>query len=232
MDRAAAPEDLLEQMVTAFHILARHGLASGVAGHLTCRTPRADTFWAHRLGLGFEEVERGDLQELTFDLQHLGAVMPVNRTLYIHSRIYAARPDVCCILHGHWTNVVALSATRMGLRLCTQGSAIFHRAIAVHQEDDILVLTAGQGDRLAEGLGGLRGLILRNHGALLVDSSLPALVYAAITLEEAAAVQMKAAACGALVELTPDVAEEMASFLASERVIKTAWDYEARKVKR
>ncbi|MEJ0069011.1 MAG: class II aldolase/adducin family protein [Pseudomonadota bacterium] len=172
-------------------MLDRYGLSSKIAGHLTARHPTRNAFWTHRFDLGFAEVDDADLVLVDFDLGVDGNV-PINPTLHIHAQIYRARPDVRAIAHTHGENVVALSATGVEFAACSQMAAIFHDDVRTYQEEDLIVLTAEQGSRMAATLGPLSALILRHHGSLVAAASIEETVLRALVLEEGAAVQLKA----------------------------------------
>jgi len=164
---AALKRDLL----FAYHILDADGQSSGIAGHLTARLPGARTFWSHRWGLGFDEVTADDLIEADFELATISGEGRVNPTLNIHTQIYEARPDIGCIIHTHGKNALALGATGATLEPVTQTGAFFYDDIALLDEYEGVVLGKDEGDTIAAALGPRRGVLLKNHGALVVGSS-------------------------------------------------------------
>ncbi len=164
---------LKSDLLHAYHILDADGQASGIAGHLTARLPGADRFWSHRWGMGFDEVRADGLIEADFDLRTTRGEGVVNPTLHIHTRIYLARPDVTCIIHTHGKSAVALGCAGMTLEPITQSGAIFADDVALFDEFHGIVLGTNEGDAIAAALGRNRGLLLKNHGALVVGGTVP-----------------------------------------------------------
>lgn len=109
--RSEAIDRLKEDLVLGCHILERAGQGSGIAGHLTARLPGDQSFWSYQWHQAFEEVGYDDIIEADFELKTITGKGRVNPTLHIHTQIYAARPDVRCIVHTHGPNAVALGVT-------------------------------------------------------------------------------------------------------------------------
>ncbi|MBU8541290.1 class II aldolase/adducin family protein [Falsiroseomonas tokyonensis] len=228
MSEAALKQDLLH----AYHILDADGQASGIAGHLTARLPGADRFWSHRWGIGFDEVRAEGLIEADFDLRTIRGEGRVNPTLHIHTRIYRARPDVACIIHTHGKAGVALGCAGMTLETITQTGAIFHDDIALFDEFHGIVLDTNEGDAIAAALGGKRGLLLKNHGALVVGANVAEACIGMTVLEWAADVQLRAAAAGPLQHLDPAAAAQSKRFLLDPKNLGLRWDFLKRKIGR
>lgn len=226
-------ERLLKQdLLHAYHILDADGQASGIAGHLTARLPGADLFWSHQWGVGFDEVRADGLIEADFDLKTTRGQGRVNPTLHIHTRIYRARPDVTCIIHTHGKAGVALGCAGMTLETITQTGAVFHDDIALFDEFHGIVLDTNEGDAIAAALGPKRGLLLKNHGALVVGASVAEACIGMTVLEWAADVQLRAAAAGPLQKLDPAAAAQSKQFLLDAANLGLRWDFLKRKIAR
>ena len=224
--------ELKRDLLHAYHILDADGQASGIAGHLTARLPGADRFWSHRWGVGFDEVRADGLIEADFHLHTLRGEGRVNPTLHIHTRIYAARPDVTCIIHTHCKSGVALGCAGMVLEPITQTGAVFHDDIALFDEFHGIVLDTAEGDAIAAALGPRRGLLLKNHGALVVGGSVAEACIGMTVLEWAADVQLRAAAAGPLQRLAPEAAAQAKRFLLDADNLGLRWDFLKRKIAR
>jgi L-fuculose-phosphate aldolase len=223
---------LRNDLLHAYHILDADGQASGIAGHLTARLPGADRFWSHQWGVGFDEVRAEGLIEAHFDLRTLRGKGRVNPTLHIHTRIYRARPDVTCIIHTHGKAGVALGCAGMTLEPITQTGAVFHDDIALFDEFHGIVLDTHEGDAIAMALGPRRGLLLKNHGAIVVGASVAEACICMTVLEWAADVQLRAAAAGPLQKLAPDAAAQAKRFLLDPDNLGLRWDFLKRKIAR
>ncbi len=231
-DRAAAIDSLKQDMVYAYHILDRAGQGSGIAGHLTARLPGEETFWTHQWHQGFDEVEYGDLIEGDFELKTMSGKGRVNPTLHIHTRIYLARPDVTCIVHTHGINAVALGAIGKCLEPFWIYGSIFHEDVTLFDEFDGVVLDKAEGDRIADALGSNRGILLKNHGLLVVANSVRMGCISALTLERACEVQLKAMAAGELQLMPAAAARQAKGFLLSQDTTDGRWGHLTRRLLR
>jgi L-fuculose-phosphate aldolase len=229
---SAELQALKRDLLHAYHILDADGQSSGIAGHLTARLPGARTFWSHRWGLGFDEVTYDDLIEADFELATVTGEGRVNPTLNIHTQIYEVRPDVGCIVHTHGKNALALGAAGSTLEPVTQTGAVFYDDIAFLDEYEGVVFGKSEGDTIAEALGRRRGVLLKNHGALVVGANVRAATIAMLVLEFAAEVQLKAMAAGPLSRLPEAAALQAKTFLVSPEVIDQRFEHQVRRIRR
>ena len=229
--RSEALRTLLRELVTGYHVLDHDGQASGVAGHLSARTPGGQSFWSHRFGLTFGEIGATELLEADFELNILSGAPPINPTMHIHTRIYLARPDVNVIVHTHGRNVLALSAIGAELEMCTQPAALFFEDIAYLDEYEGAALGKGEGESIAAALGQKSAIILRNHGQLIVGSSVGEAVFRAVRLESVAGLQLAAMASGRLQRM-PEAATRQVQQFQNSGVTAMQWDALKREVLR
>ena len=231
VERTEELRALLRELVTGYHVLDQDGQASGVAGHLSARSPGAQKFWSHRFGLTFSEIGAEELLEADFELNVLSGTPPINPTMHIHTRIYLARPDVNVIVHTHGRNVLALSAIGAELEMCTQPAALFFEDIAYLDEYEGAALDKGEGETIAAALGGNSAIILRNHGQLVVGSSVGEAVFRAVRLEAVAGLQLAAMASGKLRRM-PEAAIRQVQNFQNSGVTQLQWDALRREVLR
>jgi L-fuculose-phosphate aldolase len=215
--------ELLRELVTGYHVLDHDGQSSGVAGHLSARLPGAQTFWSHRFGLTFGEIGAAELLEADFELKVLSGQPPINPTMHIHTRIYVARHDVNVIVHTHGRNVLALSAIGAELEMCTQPAALFYNDIAYLDEYEGAALGKGEGETIAAALGAKSAIILRNHGQLIVGSSVGEAVFRAVRLESVAGLQLAAMASGKL-KLMPQAGTRQVQKFQNSGVTAMQWE--------
>lgn len=216
-------DTLLHDLVHAFQILAMDGQGSGISGHLTARLPGARTFWSIPYGYGFEEATADDLIESDFDLRTVTGTLPCNPTLNIHTEIYEARPEVCCILHTHSEASLTLGIVGSNLEPVTQSGALFYEDIVLFDEFDGIVLDKKEGASIASQLGSNRAILLRNHGSVVVGASIAETTIAAIVLEFAARVQLGAMAVGTPKLLPAAEIRQTKAFLQRPDVVDLRW---------
>ena len=71
-----------QKLALTCRILFEHGHDSGLAGQITSRTEKGNTFITQRFGLGFDEITAANLLEVDQDLKPLngeGMANPANR---------------------------------------------------------------------------------------------------------------------------------------------------------
>lgn len=227
-DKAAS---LRQQLLFAFNIIDMLGQPSGMGSHLTARLPSAETFYFHVHNFGFGEVTPDLIHEADFELNVLsGENVDINPTLHIHTRIYAARPDVTSILHTHAKHVTALSALGENIEVITQGGSRLHNECVLFDEDDGVALGKGPGEAMARALGEKSCMVLKNHGLLTTASSIPAAVILAETMEKEAEMLLMAKAAGTISPPSAEGSERTKKFLFNDKAFGRGWTYLLRRL--
>jgi ribulose-5-phosphate 4-epimerase/fuculose-1-phosphate aldolase len=192
-------DTLIDEVVTANHILAHYDVVDAY-GHVSVRATDGGHFYMSR-HLAPALVTRADI--LTFDLDCnvlAGAASKLYSERWIHSAIYAARPDVAGIVHSHSHAVIPFSVTRKTLRPLFHVSSFLGQGGGVARFDtrpvvgdsDLLIRTPELGAALAAVLGDASVVLMRGHGSVAVGSSLREAVYRAIYTEVNAKLQLEA----------------------------------------
>jgi ribulose-5-phosphate 4-epimerase/fuculose-1-phosphate aldolase len=228
---APAPDPtLIDQLVTANHILFDQGIVDGF-GHISVRhDKRPDRFLLAR-NMAPGHVTAGDIVEFTLDGD---AVNAEGRRVYlerfIHGELYRKRPDVMAVVHSHSHSIVPLSVVK-GVRL----QAIFHMAGFVGQGAPVFEIRDVAGDstsllisdqRLGAALADLFAnsdiVLMRGHGSTVVGQSIPHVVYRAIYAEFNARYQIAAIGMGDVTYLTEG--ESAACVTTVEAQMQRPWD--------
>jgi L-fuculose-phosphate aldolase len=219
-------QSVREGVAWACRILALEGYADLTLGHVSARPAGADTIYIKRKGVALSEVEPDDVVDLddpAADL-HLETVL--------HTEIYARRPDVGAVVHGHPPYATALGATHAGLELLTHDAVLFADGVAFFEESPELITEREQGSAVAEALGSRRALILRNHGVVVADKDVRWAVLSAITLERAVQLQAIAATLGELRPIAGEDAQRMFADKYQERFLDEYWAAWIRRARR
>src|SRR5262245_153284 len=108
--------ETIEKLVQANHILAREGV-NDAFGHVSARHPERRDRFLISCSRAPEQVAHADIMEVTMDGTVVDAAgrKPYNER-FIHSAIFAARPDVQSIVHNHSYAVIPFAASRTPLR--------------------------------------------------------------------------------------------------------------------
>ena len=223
---ALTAQSMREQIAWACRILALEGYADLTLGHVSARPAGSETVFIKRKGVALDEVEPDDVVDLDdpkADL-HLETVL--------HTEVYAQRPDVGAVVHGHPPYATAFGATSARLELLTHDAVLFADGISFYEESAELITEREQGRAVAEALGTRRAVILRNHGVVVADKDVRWAVLSAITLERAIRLQAIASTLGELRPIPKEVAERMFADKYQERFLDEYWAAWIRRARR
>ena len=154
--------DLRRDVALANRILERTGL-SNAFGHASARVAGTETFLLPtRRSPGLAEA--ATLLVVDFDGNVVAGDGTPNSELWIHARLYAARPDVGGVVHAHPESCVCLTGIGEPHRVVhNQGGPFFGRV--AHYDDVGLIRTRALGDRVARTLAsGAIATMMRGHG--------------------------------------------------------------------
>ncbi|MEE9415750.1 MAG: class II aldolase/adducin family protein [Acidimicrobiales bacterium] len=183
-----------DRCALGYRVLAAHRWGELGDGHVTARDPeRTDHFWLLRYDVPFPEASGDDMVLVAPDGRPVeGGDIPINHAAYfIHSPVFAARPDVVSAVHTHTPYGTPWSAFVQPLRMVSQESTCFIDRQQVWDNEMVDVLDMESGKDLANTLADGRLLILRNHGALTVGGSVDEAVGWFILAERSAEANVK-----------------------------------------
>ncbi|KAM3937760.1 alpha-adducin isoform 7-T7 [Leptodactylus fuscus] len=189
-------EKLLRCKLAAFYRLADlFGWSQLIYNHITVRvSSEQEHFLIVPFGLLYSEVTASSLVKINIqgEVVDRGSTnLGVNKAGFtLHSAIYAARPDVKCIVHIHTPAGAAVSAMKCGLlplspeALCL-GEVAYHdyHGILVDEEEKVLI-QKNLGPRS-------KVLILRNHGLVTMGETVEEAFYYIHNLVSACEIQVR-----------------------------------------
>jgi len=223
---APAAQSVREQVAWACRILALEGYADLTLGHVSARAPESGSVHIKRKGVALDEVVPGDV----VDLEDPSATLHLETVL--HTEIYARRPDVGAVVHGHPPYATAFGATNARLELLTHDAVLFADGVSVYDESADLITEREQARAVAEALGRRRAVLLANHGVVIADKDVRWAVLSAITLERAIRLQAIASSLGELRPIPKDLAERMFAAKYQERFLDEYWAAWVRRAQR
>lgn len=218
---------LRENVALANRIVHRVGLVSAF-GHVSARLPDTRTFlFPRRASPGLAHADH--LMVMDLDGNVLEGEGTPNTEFWIHARIYAARPDVGAVAHVHSPACVVLGQLGHTVRVLHNSAAAFEDGVPVFERPG-LIRSRELGDQVAATLGQSRAMLLRGHGANIVDVDVQLAAVLACILEEAAELQLRAlaAAAGDASRLHYFNAEELARIreqIDAPGPMGRAWEY-------
>ena len=186
-------QDSRAQVVLGGRILAQHGNADLVWGHLAIRDPSGRGVWLKGSGLGFDEIAAENVQLVGFDGQLVEGTGSVHLERYIHTEVMRARPDVGCVIHTHPESAVTFASLGVPLQAVAHEATLFTPPdIARFTQTGELIRTMELGRAVADSLGQRNALLLVNHGSVVVGRDVAEAVFSAVMLEKACRMQLAA----------------------------------------
>jgi ribulose-5-phosphate 4-epimerase/fuculose-1-phosphate aldolase len=231
VETASTPDlaELKADVALANRIVHYAGLVSAF-GHVSARVPGTDSFLIPtRASPALAHPDR--LIRIDFNGNRLeGEGMP-NTEFWIHARIYAARPDIGAVAHVHAPACVVLGQIGQTVRVMHNSAAAFGDGVPVFERPG-LIRSSELGDQVARALGARRGMLLRGHGANVVEANVRWVAVLACFMEEAAGYQLRAlnAAGGDPKRIryyTPEETARLRDELDNEGPMNRAWEYYA-----
>ena len=211
--RATPPTiDLTErQKLACLHqILAGIGFNENMAGHVTCSADAAGNLWATPWGKWWDEVRASDLIRVNPDGEVLDGPRDVSPAIFLHVGIHQRRPDARVIVHNHPYHATLLATMGRLPEITHQAACMFDGALALVDEYEGQVLDADAGDWLADRVGDADGVVLVNHGVIVIGTSIEEATYRAYTFDRMCRLTADALVAGVPTrEIAPEHRQEL-----------------------
>lgn len=211
--RASTEAQVRHDLAAAYRLAALYGWDDTIYTHLSAAVPgEPGVYLINRFGLLFEEVTASSLVKVDLSGRVVdGSGAKVNPSGFaIHGAIHAARSDAACVIHLHSPWGVALSMLPQGLQPYSQGAMRLFRRMGYHPYEG-LALGADEQVRIVTALGDRNGLLLANHGPLVLGRTVGEAFMLMYLLERAAQAQLRAmAAAAATRQPLPPVSDAVA----------------------
>jgi ribulose-5-phosphate 4-epimerase/fuculose-1-phosphate aldolase len=196
-------------LAAAYRLAARRGWDDIVWTHISASVPgEPGAYFINRFGLRFAEVRPDNLVKVDVTGRVIdGSGAPVNPSGFaIHGAVHAARSDAACVMHLHTRWGQTMAALPEGLLPCSQPALRLWRRLGRHAYEG-LAFAPAERVRLVAALGAGDGLILENHGTLIVGRTVAEAYVLMHLLERAAQIQIAAMAAGGVQCVSDEVAE-------------------------
>ncbi len=233
----SAFELALIDLVIANRVLARVG-AVDAYGHVSVRHPVDKNRFLISRSLSPEFVTQDDVMECDLVGRVLGADnRPAYLERFIHAGVYAARPDIGAVVHGHARVLIPFTVTPLKMRPVFLTADEIGADVPVWDirakfgdRTDLLIVNMEQAGDLASALGAdARVVLMRGHGFIAGGRSASQLIRICKALIENAHVQLDASRFGAITELSAgEIAARRASLSDDESPgLRRGFEYEA-----
>jgi ribulose-5-phosphate 4-epimerase/fuculose-1-phosphate aldolase len=179
-------------LAACYRLVDLFGWSDLINTRITARLPgRDDHFLINPYGLLFEEVTASSLVKIDvggnkvepsdYEVNSAGFAIP--------STVHMARPEVVCVLHTHSVAGCAVSMQKAGLLPLNQHALQVIGDVAYHDYEGTARNPEERARFLAD-LGDRHIMVLRNHGLLVVGTSIAAAFITTYRMERACAMQL------------------------------------------
>ena len=181
-------QTLRRDVALANRIIERFGLSTAF-GHASARIPGTNTFYiSTRRSPGL--ADENNLLVIDTDGKVLSGNGTPNSEFWIHSRIYAARPEVNGVVHAHPLACISLTQIGEPHRVVHNQGGVFVGGVPEYGRIG-LIRSRELGDGVARSLGKGVAVMMRGHGITTAFADIRAATVAACFLEESAALQVR-----------------------------------------
>ncbi|MFQ5849072.1 MAG: class II aldolase/adducin family protein [Candidatus Binatia bacterium] len=225
-------DNLKEKVAYSCNVLAVEGHWDNILGHVSARIPGEQAFLMKPHSFGFEEIRPYHLIVCDLDGRKIEGDYERHSEVFIHTEIYKARPDVNCVIHSHPPYATAFGSLRQPLRTVSHEGSIFSDGLPLFDYTTILIRTPELGQEVAKTLGRCRGVLMKNHGVTVVESSVEVATLYAVFLEKAARIQLLAMASGEPSWSSDEEAKVKFEQVYTPHRLASMWDYFVRRAKR
>ena len=194
----------LEELIDTAAALVDSGLVRGAGGNVSAR--EGDIMWISPSGFSLADAAASDYPGISIEKgeQVRGSYRPSSEVL-MHLAVYRRRPEVEAVIHTHPPVTIALTAAGHDLQPMFADYYVYLGGNVPHLP--YITVTTPELAREVEGVveaADCYGIILRNHGAITVGTSIKEAYFRTLAIEEQATIQHAALQVGEPAFLTTD----------------------------
>ena len=167
-------DQIKQKIVDGMKILLRDGLMELNTGHLSVRVPGKDLICMpghlHDQARTLDTLIFDDIITIDMEGNKVEGELSAVGERFIHTKIYAARPDVGSVIHCHPQLATCFSIAGVKIFPVYHRAAIFHPGVPIWDYPG-QIDKPELGQQLAEALGKGPAILVRGHGAVTVGES-------------------------------------------------------------
>jgi len=163
-----------QRLAGCYRVFAMFGWDEMIFNHITLKVPgEEDAFLINPYGLHFREIKASNLVKVDIEGNKLdGSNFPVNKAGFTqHSVFHRELPHMHAIIHTHTTETMAVASMEGGLQPTNFYAASVTPRLAYHEFEGVTVFE-DEGPRFVESLGGKPMMLLKNHGPVVMGTTL------------------------------------------------------------
>ena len=192
-------DQIKRKIVDGMRILLRDGLMELNTGHLSVRVPGTELICMpghlHDQARTLDTLTFDDIITIDMEGNKVEGELSAVGERFIHTKIYAARPDVGSVIHCHPQLATCFSIAGVKILPVYHRAAIFYPGVPIWDYPG-QIDKPELGQQLAEALGRGSAVLVRGHGAVTVGESPEACVAICAILERTAHMQYIATTLG------------------------------------
>ena len=196
-----------QKLASAYRVFDLMGWSEMIYNHITLKVPDEDgAFLINPFGLHFSEVTASNLVKIDIDGNKLDdSPYPVNRAGFVqHSLFHKHLPWAHAIAHTHTTATMAVASSEGGLQPVNFYACNFIGQIGYHDFEGVTVRDE-EGPRLLEALGDKRILMLKNHGPVVMGTTIEQVFVTHWALQRACEIQLATLSMGNPIRISDDI---------------------------
>lgn len=213
-------ETLRQTLCDGLRFLVHAGLVD-YNGHLALRHPEGgfliNTGASNRAAMTPDQI-----CHIADDGRVIDGARPPNEVA-LHAAVFAARPDVGAVMHGHPEAVTLLTSVAQSLRIVMPQAAVLGELPVYPVGHSIS--TAERGAAVAASLGAARGVLLTAHGIVMTGADAIEACVMALYAEQTAQRQLAGVLHGGARILPEDERLDYARTLNSPTLFRKCWDF-------
>ncbi|WP_379548038.1 class II aldolase/adducin family protein [Qipengyuania sp. DSG2-2] len=180
-------------LAACYRIFDHLGWSESIYNHISVAVPGEDgAFLINPFGLLYDEVTASNLVKIDVEGNNIGgSPYPVNKAgftqhAYFHKHLGEKANAIC---HVHTTATMAVCSHKDGLMPTNFYACNFQGQIGYHDFEGVTVREE-EGERLVQNLGDHSILMLRNHGPVVMDRTVPGMFVKMWALQRACEIQI------------------------------------------
>lgn len=180
-----------------------------IYNHISLRVPNEPNhFLINPFGLHYSEVTASNLVKVDIKGNIVGqSDWPINPAGFtFHSAIHEQVEGGHCVMHVHTTPTLAVCCLEDGMSFSNFYSAQLYGKIAYHEFEGI-TLRLDEGQRILDSAAGKPVLLLRNHGPVVIGTTLAQAFNLMWLVQRACEVQVASMGMGAVRVIPPSILE-------------------------
>jgi 3,4-dihydroxyphthalate decarboxylase len=229
-------DELKDRLATATEILRRE--LADMWGHVSCRTPRGDTFLLLPLRPPVDHsIPADDVLEFDLDGKKVSGSRDAPEEIFFYTTLYKAKKDAGSVIHCHPPAAVALVSTGKKIAPIHQHSIKFGKGVPTSPW--LYGTWREDAEKAVRRMGKGFAVMIRGHGANVIGSTIQEACLNVVHVERTAKMIMWAEAVGKASPIPPEVVKKY-QIVEADRVKRRGsrpprspeWNYYERLVKR